>query len=77
MKQNITLSIEKDLIQKGKVIAAKNNTSISRMLGDLLKEITEKGDAYEAAKRKALGNLKKGFHSGGNVTWKREDLYER
>jgi len=77
MKQNITLSIEKDIIKKGKVIAAKKETSISKMLGDLLKEITEKEDEYEAAKRKAIENLRKGYHLGGHITWTREDLYER
>ncbi len=77
MKQNITLSIEKEVLQKGKVIAAQKDTSISRMMGDLLKEMTEKEHEYEAAKRKALQHLKKGFHLGGNINWSREDLHER
>lgn len=77
MKQNITLSIEKDLLQKGKIIAAQKDTSISKMLGDILKEMTEKEHEYEAAKRKALQHLKKGFHLGGSVHWSREELHER
>ena len=77
MKQNITLSIEKEILQKGKVLAAQKNTSISKMLGDMLKEMTEKEKEYEAAKRKALQHLKKGFHLGGNIHWSCEELYER
>ena len=77
MKQNITLSLEKDIIKKGKIIAARKQTSISRMLGDYLKEITDNEDQYQAAKRSALQNLKKGFHLGGKINWKRDDLYER
>jgi hypothetical protein len=77
MKQNITLSIEKEVIKKGKIIAARRDTSISKMLGDLLRELTEKEEKYEAAKRKALQDLEKGFHLGGHITWKREDLHER
>ena len=77
MKQNITLSIDKEIIKKGKVIAAQKDTSISKMLSDQLKEIVEREDQYEAAKRDALQALKEGFHLGGRISWKREDLYER
>ena len=77
MKQNITLSMEKEIIKKGKIIAARKETSISKMLGDLLKEVTDNENRYQAAKRNALQHLKKGFHLGGRIDWKRDDLYER
>ena len=77
MKQNITLSIEKDIIKKGKIIAAQKDTSICKMLSEQLKQIIDREEQYEAAKRSALQTLKKGFRLGGKITWKREDLYER
>ena len=77
MKQNITLSIEKELLRKGRLIAAQNDTSISKMLSDQLKEMIDKEEQYQAARRKALHALKKGFHLGGKITWRREDLHER
>jgi hypothetical protein len=77
MKQNITLSIEKDIIKKGKIIAAQKDTSISKMLSEQLKQIIDREEEYEAAKRSALQTLKKGFRLGGKITWEREDLYER
>jgi len=77
MKQNITLSIEKELIKKGKIIAARKESSVSKMMSDLLREIVDKDDRYEAAKRNALNILKKGLHLGGRINWKREDLHER
>ena len=77
MKQNITLSIEKELIKKGKIIAARKESSVSKMMSDLLREIVDKDDRYEAAKRNALNILKKGLHLGGRIDWKREDLHER
>ena len=77
MKQNITLSMEKEIIKKGKIIAARKETSISKMLGDLLKEVTDNEGRYQAARRNALQNLKKGLHLGGRIDWKRDDLYER
>jgi hypothetical protein len=77
MKQNITLSVDKELIKKGKVIAAQKDTSISKMLGEKLKLLVEDEEQYETARRSALQTLKKGYRLGGKITWKREDLYER
>ena len=77
MKQNITLSLEKEIIKKGKILAAERETSISRMLGDLLGQIIASQDQYEAAKKSALQELRKGFHLGGKTDWTREELYER
>ena len=77
MKQNITLSIDKDLIKKGKIIAAQKDTSVSKMLSEQLRQLVEDNKQYETAKRSALQTLKKGYHLGGKVTWKREDLYDR
>ena len=77
MKQNITLSVDKDLIKKGKVIAAKKDTSVSKMLSEQLKQLVEDNEQYETAKRSALQTLKKGYRLGGKITWEREDLYDR
>lgn len=77
MKQNITLSIEKDLIKKGKIVAARKDISVSKMMGNLLRDIVDQHDRYEASKRNAIANMKKGLHLGGRINWKREDLYER
>ncbi len=77
MKQNITLSIEKEIIKKGRIIAVQKETSISKMLSDMLKQVVYKEDQYEAAKRSASQILEKGFHLGGQIRWKREDLYDR
>lgn len=77
MKQNITLSIDKNLIKKAKVIAAQRQTSISGMLSTELKKVLEEAEKYQWAKRMALSNLKVGFHMGGEIMTSREDLHER
>jgi hypothetical protein len=77
MKQRITLTIDENLLKKVRVIAARKGTSVSQMLSDHLKEIIEREEHYEAAKRSALQRLKKGFHLGGKISWKREGLYSR
>ena len=77
MKQNITLSLDKEVIRKSKILAARKDTSVSRLLAESLIHVVEKEDSFEAAKRNALNILKKGFRLGGQRSWKREDLYER
>ena len=76
MKQNITLSLEKDLIKKGKIIASKRETSLSRLLSDFLKQIINEEEFYELSKRNAMNMLDKGLHLGGKIC-SREELHER
>lgn len=77
MKQNITLSLDKELLKKGKVIASKKETSLSRLLSVFLKQAIEDEESYEQFKRIALSQLNKGFHLGGKITCSREELHER
>lgn len=77
MKQNITLSLDKELIKKAKVMAAHRQTSISGMLSDDLRKIIEETEKYQCAKRRAMNNLKMGFRLGGRILASREDLHER
>ena len=77
MKQNITLSIEKDLIRKAKVLAAKKEISISKLLSRELGRILSDEDLYESARKRAAARLKKGFHLGGKILPTREELHER
>ena len=77
MKQNITLSIDKELIRKAKVLAAQQQTSISGLLSDELKAIVEAAERYELARQEALQNLKEGFRLDGHRSVHREELHER
>jgi hypothetical protein len=77
MKQNITLSIDRELIQFARVLAAQRRTSVSRMLSEELQKLIEDSKNYERAKRQALNYLNMGFHLGGKITVSREELHER
>jgi hypothetical protein len=77
MKQNITLSINKDLIRKAKILAAQKQTSISGMLSQELQKILDDSEKYEFFKRKALININHGFHLGGKIAVARQELHER
>ena len=77
MKQNITLSLEKDLIRKAKILAAKKDISISKLLSEELARLITGEDLYESARKRAIARLKKGVHLGGKTLPSRKELYER
>ena len=77
MKQNITLSIDKEIIKNARVLAAQRQTSISRMLSEELQKLIEDSEEYERSKKQALSNITNGFHLGGNIAVSREELHER
>jgi hypothetical protein len=77
MRQNITLSIEKELLKKAKLMAAKKETSMTKLLTEQLAKMVSEDDQYDLAKKRALTILKKGFHLGGCIMGKREELHER
>lgn len=77
MKQNITLRLDKALVRRARVVAAKKDTSISNMLSEELTRIVEHAERYEQAKKTALADLDTGFHFGGRITASREELHER
>jgi hypothetical protein len=77
MKQNITLSIDKELIKNARVLAAQRQTSVSRMLSEELQKLIEDSNKYELAKKQALNYISQGFYLGGRITVSREELHER
>ena len=76
-KQNVTISLSPEVIQKAKVLAAHRSTSISGLLAEQIEALVANEEAYERAQRAALGFLEKGFHLGGIIAAGRNDLHER
>ena len=74
-KQNLTISLSADIIQKAKVLAARRSTSISGLVAEQIELLVGDEDAYERSQRAALALLKKGFHLGGAVI-SRDELHE-
>jgi hypothetical protein len=54
--RKITITLEQDLARWVRVEAARNDTSISRYLANILKERMKQNDKYNAAKRRALAH---------------------
>lgn len=77
-KQNITLSLPKDLLLRVKHLAIDRHTSISGLLANTLEELVSRQNAYEKSRKHYLNLLDSlDMNTKGNVTWKRDDLHER
>lgn len=76
MKQNITLKLDKKVLQQARVLAAQRSTSISQMLSDELTRLVKQAEVYESARRAALADLERGFSLGGQRI-PRDELHER
>lgn len=77
--QNVTLSIPKDVLRKAKIIAIERNKSLSGLMTKLLNELVDNEAAYQEAMERQRSWMKRGFNFGtkGQVTWTRDDLYDR
>ena len=76
IKQNLTVSLDRDTIRKARILAAKRGTSVSGLVASQLMETVEEDQRYESARRAALELLERGFHLGGS-RFNRDDLHER
>lgn len=76
-KQNITVRLDRRTLRMAKVLAARRNTSISRMLAQQIETLVGEDDAYEQAHRRALALLEPGFHLGGHIESSRDEWHER
>jgi hypothetical protein len=76
-KQNLTVSLTPQTVQKAKVLAAKRSTSISGLLAAQIEALVDADEAYESAHRAALDLMERGFHMGGVHTIPREELHKR
>ena len=78
-KQNITLTLPKDVLKRVKVMAAERGTSVSALMERLLQDHLARHEGYEQAHQRQSALLTKGFDLGmkGTRTWRREELHER
>jgi predicted transcriptional regulator len=78
-KRNVTITIPEDLLRQLKIVAAKQETSISAMITKALRQIADEENGYSEAQRGMLDDLRKGYNLGtrGKIGWTRGDLHER
>jgi hypothetical protein len=76
-KQNITISLSRQVLKKAKVLAARRETSISGLIAKQIEFLVGEEDEYVLAERQAIALLDKAFHLGGIIRARREELHDR
>ena len=76
-KLNVTLSLTRETLQKARVLAARQATSISKLLAEQIDAMVGEDEAYQRAERQARALLDKGFSLGGVIHGTRDEWHER
>ena len=77
MAKNITLAIDESVLEEARVYAAKRNTSVNGLVRDFLEGIAKQEDRTERARRRLRELAERSILEVGEVTWKRDELYDR
>lgn len=75
--KNVTITLEDDVAQWARVWAAKQNISVSRLLGGVLKTKMSQEQGYELAMQQYLSNTAKPLKNSEESYPDRASLYER
>jgi hypothetical protein len=73
--RNVTVTLEETVARWARIEAARKETSVSRLLGTILKERMHEKDGYDAAMRRALA--RKPFLKTDGRYLSREEAHDR
>jgi Spy/CpxP family protein refolding chaperone len=73
--RNVTVTLEEKVAQWARIEAARQDTSVSRLLADILKERMREKDSYDRAMREALA--RKPFLKTDGRYLSREEVHDR
>jgi len=73
--RNVTVTVEENVARWARMEAARQDTSVSRLLASILKERMQETDAYDRAMREALA--RKPFLKTDGKYLSREEVHDR
>ena len=76
-KTNITLKLDRDLLREIKILAAKQDTSISALVTMEIEKLVKGQGGYEQAMKRSMARMKKGLNLGWQKPSSRDELYDR
>lgn len=75
--KNVTISLNEDVARWARVRAAEEDTSVSRLVGQMLAEKMRQEDAYSRGMNAILNTAPVRLRGKGERLPKRNDLYDR
>jgi hypothetical protein len=75
--KNVTITLDEETAAWARVYAAERNTSVSRIVGEMLRDHMRFDDKYEEAMRRYLGRKPVRLRQRGKRYPTREELHDR
>lgn len=75
--KNLTLAIDEDVLLAARKLALERNTTVNQMVRDFLTGLANQSDRRQAARERILRFMKEKRVEVGDVSWSRDELYER
>jgi hypothetical protein len=76
-RRNVTITLDEETARWARVEAARRDTSVSRFVGDLLREQMHRDNAYEDARRRFLAKAPYLKREEGRTRPRRDELHDR
>ena len=75
--RNVTVTLEEEVALWIRIEAAKKETSVSRLVGEMLREQMQNGAAYEEARRQFFSVAPQPLGASGTRPPSREEVHDR
>ena len=75
--QNLTITLDEDVARWAKLEAAKRETSVSRLVGEMLRDQMRSEEAYEEARRQFFAVAPQMLRAGDTRLPSREEIHDR
>ena len=75
--KNVTITLDEDVARWARIQAAERDTSVSRLVGELLREKMREEQSYETAMREYLAQPPRKLRKRATRYPRRADLYGR
>lgn len=76
-KRNVTISLDEETARWARLEAARRDTSVSRLVGEVLRQYMRAEEGYEAAMTAYLGREAKPLRRSRTRYPKRDELHDR
>jgi hypothetical protein len=75
--RNVTITLDEEVARWARIEAAKRETSVSRLVGEMLREHMRSEDAYEVARRQFFAVEPRRLRQDEGAFPSREELHDR
>lgn len=75
--KNVTITLGEDVARWARIRAAQLDTSVSRLLGDLLRELMNQEQGYESGMKQYLSGRPQTLNQAGESYPRRDELHAR